>query len=98
MNLGMRDAIFLGEAIAVDLASNDPSQPALTKWAEERRAAGKRVVQLAGNLTEVGLAKDPGYIMGKARDWVIWIVGLFPFVPRMMVWGMSGLQERPKKA
>jgi len=51
MNLGIRDAVALGTAIA------DGSEDALDRWAATRRARAKRVIRTTDRLTRLGVRK-----------------------------------------
>ncbi|KZT62131.1 FAD/NAD(P)-binding domain-containing protein [Calocera cornea HHB12733] len=95
MNLGIRDSIYLGEALAHCLSpslSAPDARALLQRWSDDRHAAGKRVIDLAGGITF--FAANATGMVEWARDWVLWLVGCVPGMRRMAVWMLSGLGEK----
>ncbi|KAJ3485003.1 hypothetical protein NLI96_g5265 [Meripilus lineatus] len=98
MNLGIRDAIGLGEAIA-DIMSKDRlaifakkeyATQRLDKFSNERRAMALRVIKMTKVLTwATGLEGDNARL---ARDWVWWFMGRTTFVNNQLAWSLSGLK------
>ena len=56
MNLGLRDAVALAEALAVAL--RDGSDHALEHYAVTRRAAAYKILQMTANLTRMAALKN----------------------------------------
>ncbi|KAL4065177.1 hypothetical protein V8B97DRAFT_1867376 [Scleroderma yunnanense] len=105
MNLGLRDAIFLGETLVkhIKSAETNPLSEAdniLTAFAAVRRSHALEVIAFTkGILSLVGM-KDENVAWWlpinriTLRDWLMWMLGKIPFVQRQAVWGMSGLGRR----
>ena len=101
MNLGLRDAIFLGEALAnhIRAAVTKPLSEAdvvLREFARVRQARALEVVRLTKGIlsgmkyhdrTSWWCPIDSATI----RVWVLWVLGRIPFVQRKMAWELSGL-------
>ncbi|KIJ17568.1 hypothetical protein PAXINDRAFT_167574 [Paxillus involutus ATCC 200175] len=106
MNLGLRDAIFLGEALTkhINAAESKPLTEAdsiLSEFAAIRHARALEVIGLTKTLLSVAGMKYRERICwwfpissAKARDWAMWAVGWIPFVQKRMAWQLSGLGRR----
>ncbi|KZO94893.1 FAD/NAD(P)-binding domain-containing protein [Calocera viscosa TUFC12733] len=95
MNLGIRDSIYLGEALAHCLSpqlSTSEARALLKRWSDDRHAAGKRVISLAGGITFFGA--NSATMVVWLRDWALWLVGCIPGLRSMAVWMLSGLGEK----
>ena len=89
MNLGIEDAVVLGETLARVLDGESPDL--LDAYAEARRPVAEKVVGLANTLTSiatVGAARRP------LRNLVLGLVGRIPAVRRRLAWQLSGLDRR----
>lgn len=98
MNLGLRDAIALGEALA-DILSKEKlalfakktyANQRLEEYSRERRAMALRVIKMTKVLTwATGLESNAAR---KARDAVWWLMGRTTFVNNQLAWSFSGLK------
>jgi len=106
MNLGIRDAVFLGEAITKHISAS-ASQPApvgtdhiLHEFAETRHKRALEVIGFTKTLLSVAGVKDLNISWMlpisaiTVRDWIMWLGGKFGFVQPKMAWAMSGLGRR----
>ncbi|KAI6151269.1 FAD/NAD(P)-binding domain-containing protein [Pisolithus tinctorius] len=105
MNLGLRDAVFLGEVLAkhVKVTESKPLSEAdqiLTDFAAERRTRALEVIGFTKSLLSVGGTKDAVVAwwlpISKVtlRDWVLWMVGKVYYLRRRVMWNFSGLGRR----
>ncbi|KAI6009541.1 FAD/NAD(P)-binding domain-containing protein [Pisolithus orientalis] len=105
MNLGLRDAVFLGEVLAkhVKVTESKPLSEAdqiLTDFAAERRTRALKVIGFTKSLLSVGGTKDAVVAwwlpISKVtlRDWVLWMVGKVYYLQRRVMWNFSGLGRR----
>ncbi|MER7506468.1 FAD-dependent oxidoreductase [Nonomuraea pusilla] len=89
MNLGIEDAVMLGEALSRVL-DGEPST-LLDDYAAARRPVAGKVVGLAGRLTRLatmGASRRP------LRNLVLGLAGRVPAVRRRLAWQLSGLDRR----
>lgn len=105
MNLGLRDAVFLGEALTKHIKATETrplseADTILTTFVAERRSRALSVIAFTkGILALVGM-KDENVAwwlpVNKTflRNWFVWALGKLPFVQFQAVWGMSGLGRR----
>lgn len=106
MNLGLRDAVFLGEALTkhIRAAETQPLSEAdaiLRDFAAVRHARALEVIGLTkGLLSIIGTKKGewlywwlPISVVA-VRNWAMWVAGKVPFVQRKMAWELSGLGRR----
>jgi hypothetical protein len=101
MNLGLRDAIFLGEALTdhIRAAVTKPLSEAdvvLREFAAVRHARALEVVRLTkGILSGMKYHDKTSWWSpidsASVRVWVLWVLGCIPFVQRKMAWELSGL-------
>ena len=89
MNLGLRDAITLGEALSTALTTGD--ETALDKYAVEARAEALDVVALAHRLTRI--ATGPRALR-PARNLVLRLLGRIPAVRRGLAVRLSAVRPR----
>ncbi|KAG1853763.1 hypothetical protein DFJ58DRAFT_841605 [Suillus subalutaceus] len=106
MNLGIRDAVFLGEALVkhINASASQPSSVdadyILREFAEERHKRALEVIALTKNmLSFMGMPdKKISWLFPisatTARDWVMWLGFKFSFMQAKMAWAMSGLGRR----
>jgi 2-polyprenyl-6-methoxyphenol hydroxylase-like FAD-dependent oxidoreductase len=89
MNLGIEDAVLLGECLARVLAG-EPDR-LLDEYAINRRRAAERVVRLAGRLTELATASPR---RRPIRNLVMRLAGKAPAVRHALAMQLSGLDRR----
>lgn len=106
MNLGIRDAVFLGEALTkhINASASQPSNVntdhILREFAEERHNRALEVIAFTKTLLSVIGTQDKKISWAcpisaiTVRDWVMWLGGKFGFMSARMAWGMSGLGRR----
>ncbi|KAF9240213.1 hypothetical protein BU15DRAFT_45908 [Melanogaster broomeanus] len=106
MNLGLRDAVFLGDALTkhIQAAESKPLAEAdciLSEFAAARHACALEVIGFTKTLLSfLGMKYRERLFWwlpiscGKLRDWVLWLAGRFPFVQKEIVWELSGLRRR----
>jgi hypothetical protein len=104
MNLAIRDAVFLGEAVAKHIqafAGNpDVDDTILQEFAEARHARALEIIGYTKKL--LGLASLPydthtwwmPFSQASLRDLMLRILGRFGFVQSKIAWGLSGLGRR----
>ncbi|GAA3609574.1 NAD(P)/FAD-dependent oxidoreductase [Nonomuraea rosea] len=89
MNLGIEDAVALGEALAKVLDGG--SQDLLDGYAAARRPVAEKVVGLASRLTALATASAARRPL---RNVVLGLAGRIPAVRRRLAWQLSGLDRR----
>ncbi|KAI6103742.1 FAD/NAD(P)-binding domain-containing protein [Pisolithus croceorrhizus] len=105
MNLGLRDAVFLGEVLVKHIKATEsiPVSEAdhiLTDFVVERRTRALEVIGFTKKLLSVGGMKETIVAwwlpISKVtlRDWVLWILGKIYYLRRQVIWNMSGLGRR----
>ena len=106
MNLGIRDAVFLGEAISkhINASASQPStvdtDHILREFAEVRHKRALEVIAFTKTLLSVAGAQDKNisWMLSisavTARDWMMWLGGKLGFMQARMAWAMSGLGRR----
>ncbi|KAI5987455.1 FAD/NAD(P)-binding domain-containing protein [Pisolithus albus] len=105
MNLGLRDAVFLGEVLVkhIKVTESIPVSEAdhiLTTFVSERRTRALEVIGFTKKLLSVGGMKETNFAWWlpitnvTLRDWVLWILGKVYYLRRQVVWNMSGLGRR----
>lgn len=106
MNLGIRDAVFLGEALIrhINASASQPSSVdadyILHEFAEGRHKRALEVIAFTKNL--LSLLGTPDKKISwlfpisatTVRDWVMWFAFKFDFMQARMAWAMSGLGTR----
>ena len=106
MNLGLRDAILLGEALTkhVHASETKPLSEAdaiLHAFATARHARALEVIKLTKGILSVTGMKYRERLSwwcpidsATVRAWALWVLGNIPFVQRKMAWELSGLGRR----
>jgi 2-polyprenyl-6-methoxyphenol hydroxylase-like FAD-dependent oxidoreductase len=103
MNLAIRDAIFLGDAVTehirVSAENPDVDDTILREFAEARRARGLETINYTKGLNKfASLSYDTYWWMpfslASVRDLGLWILGKFEFTQFMYAWSVSGLGRR----
>ncbi|KAG2063615.1 FAD/NAD(P)-binding domain-containing protein [Suillus decipiens] len=106
MNLGIRDAIFLGDALIkhINATASQPSSVdadyILHEFAEERHERALEVIAFSKNLLSLLGMQDKKISWlfpisaTTVRDWVMWLGGKLGFMRARMAWAMSGLGRR----
>ncbi|WP_182880978.1 FAD-dependent monooxygenase [Microbispora sp. H10949] len=89
MNLGVDDAVHLGETLARVLGGEPDIL--LDSYAATRRPQAEQVVALAGRLTRLATAADGRRVL---RNLVLALAGRVPAVRTRLAWQLSGLNRR----
>ncbi|QZH64995.1 FAD-dependent oxidoreductase [Mycolicibacterium farcinogenes] len=89
MNLGIEDAVVLGEQLSQVLAG--ASDAVLDDYAATRRRAAGDVVTMTSRLTELATASAK---LRPVRNRVMRLAGKLPAVRRALAWRLSGLNRR----
>ncbi|KAG9316019.1 hypothetical protein JVU11DRAFT_3680 [Chiua virens] len=106
MNLGLRDAIFLGEALTKHIHASktkplSETDAILCEFAALRHARALEVIKLTkGILSVTGMKYRQRmwwwcpFDSATVRAWALWFFGSLPFVQRKLAWELSGLGRR----
>ncbi|KAI6046714.1 FAD/NAD(P)-binding domain-containing protein [Pisolithus marmoratus] len=105
MNLGIRDAVFLGEVLVKHIKATDSTplpeaDRILTEFVTERRARALEVIGFTKNLLAIAGMKDEIVAwwlpISKVtlRDWALWILGKVGYMRKQAAWNVSGLGRR----
>lgn len=105
MNLGIRDAVFLGEVLVKHIKATEsmPLSEAdyiLAKFAAERHARALEVIAFTKTLLSIAGVKDEvvawWFPVNKVtlRDWMLWMLGKVYYLRREAAWSVSGLGRR----
>ncbi|KAG2055147.1 FAD/NAD(P)-binding domain-containing protein [Suillus hirtellus] len=104
MNLAMRDAIFLAEAVTkhIQASAEDPNvdDTILQEFAEARHARALEIIGFTKTLMKLAsLTYDPyawwmPFSWASIRDLMLRILGGYNFVQSKVAWGLSGLGRR----
>ena len=106
MNLGLRDAIFLGEALTkhIHAAKTKPISEAdaiLREFATVRHGRALEVIKFTKDILSVAGMKYRERISwwlpidsDTVRAWMLWVLGSIPFTQGKMAWDLSGLGRR----
>ena len=108
MNLGLRDAIFLGEALTKHIRASESNPLAsgdadalLREFAATRHARALEVIKLTkGILSVTGMKYRERMAWwcpvdsATVRAWMLWVLGYIPFVRKKVAWELSGLSRR----
>ncbi|KAL0946906.1 hypothetical protein HGRIS_013068 [Hohenbuehelia grisea] len=97
MNLGLRDAIGLGRAMAehfeVALTSEEKAREVLETYAASRREKAIATIRLTKRILGVSdIMRTESYF--DLRYWIIRFMAKIPFVTRLGAWRLSGLGNR----
>lgn len=91
MNTGLVDATVLGRLLTAVVSGKKPSH-VLDQYERLRRPAAAKVLEIAGGLTDMAMAK--GALARAARDARLSVVDHVPALNRKLVMNMSGLSRR----
>jgi 2-polyprenyl-6-methoxyphenol hydroxylase-like FAD-dependent oxidoreductase len=106
MNLGLRDAIFLGEALTKHIHATETkplseADAILRDFAAVRHARALEVIGLTKGLLSIMGSKGGEWMYWwlpisaeTVRNWGLWMAGRLPFMQRKMAWELSGLGRR----
>ncbi|KAG2065168.1 FAD/NAD(P)-binding domain-containing protein [Suillus decipiens] len=104
MNLAIRDAIFLSEAITKHIQASaenpDVDDTILQEFADARHARASEIIAYTKNLLKLASLTYDTYAWwmpfswASVRDLMLRILGRFDFVQSRVAWGMSGLGRR----
>ncbi|MGW0801399.1 FAD-dependent oxidoreductase [Nonomuraea sp. NPDC002799] len=89
MNLGIDDAVHLGEVLARVL-DGEP-EALLDAYAATRRPQAEQVVALAGRLTKLATAAAGRRVL---RNLILGLAGRIPAIRTRLAWQLSGLNRR----
>jgi 2-polyprenyl-6-methoxyphenol hydroxylase-like FAD-dependent oxidoreductase len=89
MNLGLKDALALADALTETLRSG--SETALDRYAAERRPAAQAVVGFASQLTRLATVPAP---LRPVRNLVLSTLARIPAFRRRLAYRLSGLDQR----
>lgn len=108
MNLGIRDAVFLGPVLAAHVAraaAGDTDRAALDAplqaWAANRHETALKVIRLAkAGLARASIKDETTWYLGfvpvnwlKLRNFMLWIMTSTGIMPRLVPWQLSGLKN-----
>jgi 2-polyprenyl-6-methoxyphenol hydroxylase-like FAD-dependent oxidoreductase len=93
MNLGIEDAVSLGETLATVVGGADPG--ALEVWATDRRPVAAQVIAMADRLTR--LATTPA-VARPLRNMLLHLAGRVPTVRHRLAMQLSGLDRTAASA
>jgi 2-polyprenyl-6-methoxyphenol hydroxylase-like FAD-dependent oxidoreductase len=102
MNLGIRDAISVGPAIAQhlkllqslpDAADNEPDK-VLMDYASTRHKRALVTIRLTKTILSVANAVRSNTTLLTLQNWFIRLLGSIPVVSRIIAWRLSGLGNR----
>ncbi|KIP09123.1 hypothetical protein PHLGIDRAFT_116686 [Phlebiopsis gigantea 11061_1 CR5-6] len=108
MNLGIRDAVFLGPVLAAHVAraaAGDADRAALDAplqaWAANRHETALKVIRLAkAGLARASIKDETTWYLGfvpvnwlKLRNFMLWIMTSTGIMPRLVPWQLSGLKN-----
>ncbi|KAG1770264.1 hypothetical protein EDD22DRAFT_867066 [Suillus occidentalis] len=104
MNLAMRDAIFLADAVTkhiqVSAENPDVDDTILQEFADTRRARALEIIGFSKTLLKIASLSYDAYAWwmpcsaASVRDLILRILGGFDFVQSKVAWGLSGLGRR----
>lgn len=91
MNIGLQDAVVLGDALVATIARGD--EAALDDYASRRRPVAEEVIALSDRLTRFGIAQG---VRRSVRNVVLSTLARLPRFRRMLAWRLSGLVYRDR--
>ena len=106
MNLGLRDAIFLGETLTKHIHATEArpiseADAILREFATLRHGRALETIKLTKGILSISGMKYRERISwwcpidsDTVRGWVLWVLGCIPIVRRKMAWNLSGLSRR----
>jgi 2-polyprenyl-6-methoxyphenol hydroxylase-like FAD-dependent oxidoreductase len=93
MNLGIRDGILLGDAIAVDMAWEGPSiSDRLVRFGKERQQAASDITKVMEWIAWVIMTPGTGW-RRVMRDTLLRLIGPFGFIQRSIALKLSGMSN-----
>jgi len=92
MNTGIIDAVVLGQLLG-DVVNGMRPETELDLYEKLRRPAAQEVLDLAGRMTEMALARNP--VKRFLRNLALSVVNLSPFLKRRIALKLSGLSRAP---
>ena len=92
MNTGIIDAVVLGQLLG-DVVNGVRAEAGLDLYETLRRPAAQEVLDLAGRMTEMALARNP--VKRFVRNLALSLVNLNPFLKRRIALKLSGLSRAP---
>ncbi|KAG5342741.1 hypothetical protein C0989_008690 [Termitomyces sp. Mn162] len=99
MNLGIRDAIYMGPALTAHATSHNDSLPSSDRLLEEcvatRRAQALSTIRLTKRIMSVlNVFGAAGGGLFNVSYWLFRLVGMMPFFRRQIAWNLSGLGNK----
>lgn len=103
MNLGLRDAVSLGNTLAPIIASASYDDAPLQAWAVHRRQLGLTIIKLTKSILGVasgqngsGMVWIGGFVpvpiqWSTLRSWGFWVLNRSSWLQGMVAWRLSGL-------
>ncbi|KAI0695903.1 FAD/NAD(P)-binding domain-containing protein [Cytidiella melzeri] len=107
MNLGLRDAVFLGPALAAHItlrtqSSGSPREAIdepLKRWADNRHEQALKVIRFTKALLKsIGWKNEITWYYGvlpvnlvKLRHWILWLGDITGYMKKTTAWNLSGL-------
>ncbi|PDQ22488.1 pentachlorophenol monooxygenase [Mesorhizobium sanjuanii] len=92
MNTGIIDAVMLGQLLG-DVVNGVRPEAELDLYEKLRRPAAQEVLELAGRMTEMALARSP--VKRFLRNLALSVLNLNPFLKRRLALKLSGLSRAP---
>jgi 2-polyprenyl-6-methoxyphenol hydroxylase-like FAD-dependent oxidoreductase len=92
MNTGIVDAVVLGQLLG-DVVNGVRAEAEFDLYEKLRRPAAQEVLDLAGRMTEMALARNP--VKRFVRNLALSVVNLSPFLKRRIALKLSGLSRAP---
>ena len=92
MNTGIIDAVVLGQLLG-DVVNGVRPEAELDLYETLRRPAAQEVLDLAGRMTDMALARNP--VKRFVRNLALSLVNLSPFLKRRIALKLSGLSRAP---
>lgn len=93
MNLGIRDAISLGVALATHIKSSSKDNNILEEYALVRRSRALSTIRLTKRIMYVVSTLGATQLLGISY-WGIRLFASIPFIRRLVAWNLSGLGNR----
>ena len=95
MNLGIRDAIFLGPVLAAHVASTTAeSNKRLEEYVGDRREKALSTIKLTKRIMGVAGTVGSSPHLYNLGFWIVRLLARIPLVKSLLVWNLSGLGNR----
>jgi 2-polyprenyl-6-methoxyphenol hydroxylase-like FAD-dependent oxidoreductase len=88
MNLGIRDGLECGKAIAEHLRAEGGNSTTLEGYATKRRKEALDIITITKRLSRIASFKS-GSLLARGRDLFVWVIG--KVLGKKFVWTISGL-------